>query len=48
MKVIKVAGLTAVAYLSKLLVSLFIIKEISTIHGPAGLGLLGNFMTLVS
>jgi len=48
MKALKVAGLTAIAYLSKLLVSLFIIKEISLTHGPAGLGLFGNFMTLVS
>jgi len=47
-KVFKIAGLTAVAYLSKLLVSLFIIKEISVVHGPEGLGFLGNFMSLVS
>ena len=44
----KVASLTAISYLSKLFVSLFIIKQISVIHGPEGLGLLGNFMSLVS
>jgi len=44
----KVASLTAISYLSKLLVTLFIIKQISMIHGPEGLGVLGNFMSLAS
>ena len=48
MRGLKVAGLTIISHLSKLLVTLFIIKQISVIHGPQGLGLLGNFMSLVS
>jgi len=44
----KVASLIGIAYLSKLLAVLFIIKQISVIHGPDGLGVMGNFLTLVS
>lgn len=44
----KIAGITIASHLSKLLVTLFIIKQISIIHGPQGLGFLGNFMSLVS
>lgn len=44
----KIASLTAVSHLTKLLVTLFIIKQIAVTQGPAGLGLLGNFMSLVS
>jgi O-antigen/teichoic acid export membrane protein len=44
----KVASLTALSHLSKLLVNFFIIKQIALTQGPEGLGLLGNFMTLVS
>lgn len=47
MQQLKVAGLTALSHLSKLLVNLFIIKQIAVTQGPEGLGLLGNFMTLV-
>ncbi len=48
MKWLKVASLTGLAYLSKLLTVLFIIKQISISHGPIGLGFIGNFLTLVS
>ena len=48
MKAFRIAGLTASSHIVKLLVSLFIIKQISVIHGPAGLGLFGNFMSLIS
>ena len=45
---LKIASLTAISHLTKLLVILFIIKQIAVIQGPSGLGLLGNFMSLVS
>ena len=48
MKWFKVASLTGISYLSKLLAVLFVIKQISVIHGPDGLGLMGNFITLAS
>ncbi|CEK10258.1 O-antigen translocase [Legionella hackeliae] len=48
MQQFKVAILTAVSHLSRLLVNLFIIKQIALTQGPEGLGLLGNFMTLVT
>ncbi|ASQ46453.1 O-antigen translocase [Legionella clemsonensis] len=48
MQQFKVAMLTAVSHLSRLLVSLYIIKQIAITQGPEGLGLLGNFMTLVT
>jgi len=47
-KLFKVASLTGISYLSKLLAVLFIIKQISIINGPEGLGVVGNFLTLVS
>ena len=48
MRSIKVAGLTAASHLSKLLVALLIIKLIAMTAGPAGLGFLGNYMSLLS
>ncbi len=48
MKRIKIASYTSIAHFSRLLVSLFIIKQIAVQHGPEGLGFLSNFMTLVT
>ncbi|KTD06804.1 O-antigen translocase [Legionella jamestowniensis] len=48
MQQLKVAMLTAFSHLSRLLVNLYIIKQIAMTQGPEGLGLLGNFMTLVT
>lgn len=48
MKEFKIACLIALSHLSKLLVHLFILKQIAVIHGPKGLGFLGNFMTLIA
>lgn len=48
MKQFKVAGLTALSHFSKLLVNLFIIKQIALTQGLEGLGLLGNFMNLAT
>jgi len=45
---VKIVVLTAMAHLSKLLITLFILKQIAITQGPEGLGLLGNFMTLVT
>lgn len=47
MKQFKVAGLIAASHLSKLVVNLFIMKQIAVRYGPEGLGFLGNFMSLV-
>lgn len=48
MQQLKVAILTASSHLSRLLVNLYIIKQIALTQGPEGLGLLGNFMTLIT
>lgn len=48
MKRFKIASLTGMSYLSKMLVTLFIIKQISILYGPVGLGFFGNFITLAS
>ncbi|KTD24351.1 lipopolysaccharide biosynthesis protein [Legionella lansingensis] len=48
MQQLKVAGLTAISHLSRLLTTLYIIKQIAVTQGPDGLGLLGNFITLVT
>lgn len=45
---LKVAALTGVSQLSKMLATLAIIKMIAVQHGPEGLGYLGNFMSLTS
>ncbi|WED41880.1 O-antigen translocase [Legionella cardiaca] len=48
MQQFKVAILTASSHLSRLLVNLYIIKQIALTKGPDGLGVLGNFMTLIT
>lgn len=48
MQQLKVATLTAISHLSRLLVGLYIIKQIALTQGPEGLGVFGNFMTLIS
>lgn len=48
MKRFKFAFLTAFSHLSRLILNLFIIKEIALSQGPEGLGLLGNYMNLVT
>lgn len=48
MKQLRVAILLGFSYLSKLLVSLFIIKQIAATQGVEGLGVLGNFMNLAA
>ncbi len=47
-KKLKVASFIGLSHLSKLFVHLFIIKQIAVLHGPEGLGFLGNFMTLMA
>lgn len=44
----KVAGLTALSHLSKLIIGLLILKQLALVQGPQGMGLLGNFMSLVA
>lgn len=48
MQSLKVAGPTAIAHFSKLLVALLTIKLIAVSVGPEGLGFLGNYMSLIS
>jgi PST family polysaccharide transporter/antigen flippase len=48
MRRINVAGLIGVSHLSKLLVALLVMKMIAVSMGPAGLGFLGNYMSLIS
>lgn len=44
----KSASFIALAHVSKLLVHLYIMKQIALIHGPQGLGFLGNFISLIA
>lgn len=48
MKEVKVASLIALSHLSKLVVNLFIMKQIAVRYGPDGLGFFGNFMSLIA
>ncbi|MDR3442148.1 MAG: O-antigen translocase [Legionella sp.] len=48
MKRFKVASYIALSHLSKLVVNLFILKQIAVLYGPEGMGFLGNFMTLIT
>ena len=48
MRSVKLAGLIAVSHFSKLVVALLLIKLIAIALGPAGLGFLGNYMSLIS
>lgn len=48
MQGIKIAILVAVAHLSKICAALLIIKLIAVKLGPEGMGLLGNYMSLIS
>lgn len=44
----KVAGLTTLSHLSKLIIGLLILKQLALVQGPQGMGFLGNFMSLVA
>lgn len=44
----KAASSIALAHISKLLVHLYIMKQIALYHGPEGLGFLGNFISLIA